>query len=111
MWRIYPGTILTTEELYQFREVRQLPPLPFRHNSALRTFAQICSSRVTKEYSPPRLYSWESVNPKVTAQHQNPLNYGSSRRFRNYPGRVDASLHQVYSETPAAFCTRRHPPP
>ncbi len=86
-----------------------MPPLPFRHNSALRTFAQICSRRVTKEYSPPRLYPWESVNPKVTAQHQNPLNYGSSRRFRNYPGRVDASLHQVYSETAVVEAPGRHP--
>src|SRR5260370_3592226 len=69
--------MLTAQELYQFTEPRQLPPLPFRHNSALRTFAQICSRRITKKYRPSRLYSWDSVNPKVTARQQNPPNYES----------------------------------
>lgn len=70
--------------------------------SALFTFAQLCSSGVTKEY---RFFPFQFlvfVNPGVPIFLNPNINPGLPRGVLRATGGVDASLHEVYSKTAVA---------
>ena len=78
---------------------------------AYLTFAQVCSSGVTKEY---RLFVPTFrvfVNPEVPILASPVLNLQQSEAHSEQPRGVDASLHEVYSELAVAEAAGAAPPP
>ncbi len=66
----YPCTVLKINGLLFHGGHLHFLSCPLRRERALFTFAQICSRRVTKEYSSLCSYSSGGVNTGVTTQYQ-----------------------------------------
>src|SRR6266404_4869578 len=75
------------------------------------TFAQVCSSRVTKEYRLSRTPLRIFVNPGVPITARRAFHLPSLPAQIGLPRGVDASFHEVYSELAVAEAASAAPPP